>query len=200
MASMTLNLPLLFRLLPLALGLGTGMSGCKTQREQADVTPPPQVILYGARVSTFEGSKLVMSGRVAKLQYQRGAGAFSASEVFLRFPRDPKAISPSETGSPHDRFGKNAEWIEVRGPWMVGGTQDKTVEATDGVALRTADGMIATAQRGVYDGKTHTAEGKGAVEIEGPGYSAQGRAFFLNLDEDVLRLENNVETRLEPVR
>jgi lipopolysaccharide export system protein LptC len=169
------------------------ISGCKTRRTEADPTPPPQVILYGARVNTYEGSKLVMTGRVAKLQYQRGAGAFSASEVFLRFPRDPKppSMTPTSPAGP-DRFGKDAEWIEVRAPWMVGGTQDKTVEATDGVALRTADGMIATAQRGMYDGKTNTAEGKGAVNIEGPGYAAKGQAFFLDLDEDVLRLDDNV--------
>jgi lipopolysaccharide export system protein LptC len=176
------------------------LCGCPKPRAEAPTTAAPQVVLYGARVHTYQGNQTVMSGKAAKLAYQRGGGAFYASEVFLRFPR--KSEPAKADGRPVKRkaFGADAEWVEVRAPWMTGGTSDKSVEATDGVALRTSAGMLATAQRGMFDGKSNTAQGRGAVDIEGPGYTASGRAFFLDLDEDVLELENEVETQLEGSR
>jgi lipopolysaccharide export system protein LptC len=164
--------------------------GCSSPRSTAGVSAPPQVILYGARVHSFEGDRLVMTGRAAKLGYERGGGAFYASEVFMRFPREREVPS-----SPRP-FGVDPQWVEIRAPWMVGSQAHQTVEGTDGIAIRTSAGVVATAQRALYERGPNRATGRGVVEIEGPGYWSQGRSFVFDFGSDMLELEHEVETQI----
>ncbi len=149
---------------------------------EIDQTPPPQVILTGARLRSFRGSELSATGRAAQVAYERTGADFTASEVFLRLP------SRDTPGSPNPSPG----WVEIRSPVVVGNRTTEQADGSGGVVVRSASGMVGRTPRAHYDGVTKVASGKDPVSVNAPRYAVTAESFLLRFEEENFRFTGHV--------
>ena len=147
---------------------------------------PPQVVLQGVQIQSFEGDQLVLAGRADRLTYQRTEGAVTATNTLLRLPgrRAPEQRSPSGP-----RGG-----MEIRAPLMEGSLASRQLTASGGVVIRTAEGMVARTPRATYDAPAHQARGREGVAAQGPDYALRADSFELSLLDGTFTFEGSTET------
>ncbi len=151
-----------------------------------DQSPPPQVVLTGARLKSFRGSELSATGRAAQVAYERIGANFTASEVFIRLP------SRDTPGSPNPSSG----WVEIRSPVVVGNRTTEQPDGSGGVVVRSASGMVGRTPRAHYDGATKVASGKDPVSVNAPRYAVTADSFLLRFEEEDFRFTGHVVSRV----
>jgi hypothetical protein len=157
--------------------------GCTPKRTEEGETAPPQVTLYGVRLSYFKGSQISAEGRATKVTYQRSSSDFTASDALLRFPsRAGVARVPggAQTG------------LEVRAPIVNGNMSNKQADGIDGVILRTGSGMVGRTRSAHFDGKKQEVTGNEPVTLDGPQFAVASKKFFLNLKTEEFLFEEEV--------
>ncbi len=159
------------------------LAACGPRRESTAAPPPPQVVLHGVELQSFEGDQLVLSGRAERMTYQRTQGAVMATDTLLRMPARP---SSSHTSGD----------MEIRAPKMEGSLSSKQMEASGGVVLRTAEGLVARTPRATYDATTQTARGREGVAAQGPDYALRADHFDLSFPDGTFTFEGAVQTVL----
>ncbi|SEN13045.1 lipopolysaccharide export system protein LptC [Stigmatella aurantiaca] len=149
---------------------------------QGPASEPPQVVLTGVQLQSYEAERLVLSGRAERMTYQRSEGLFTATDAVLRFPA-PSGARPSPEGG-----------TEVRAPLMEGSLSTRQLEASGGVVLRSPEGVVARAPRATYDAPAQTVRGREGVAAQGQDYSLRADAFSMSLPEGTFTFEGSVET------
>ncbi|WP_224364780.1 hypothetical protein [Hyalangium versicolor] len=147
---------------------------------------PPQVVLNGVQIQSFEGEQLVLAGRADRLTYQRTEGAVTATNTLLRLPGRRDATQRAPAGP---RGG-----MEIRAPVMEGSLSSRQLTASGGVVIRTADGMVARTPRATYDAPAQHARGKEGVAVQGPNYSLRADSFDLSFTDGTFTFEGSTET------
>jgi lipopolysaccharide export system protein LptC len=161
-------------------------TACGPRNGPAGATePPPQVVLYGVQIQSFEGDRLVLAGRAERLTYQRSEGAVTATNTLLRMPgqRDPQRASSSPRGG-----------MEIRAPLMEGSLASHQLTASGGVVIRTADGMVARTPRATYDAPAQHARGREGVAVQGPDYALRADSFDLSFADETFTFEGSTQT------
>ncbi|MCY1036327.1 hypothetical protein OV207_33130 [Corallococcus sp. BB11-1] len=176
------------RLLALSC-LGLLATACAPRRpaEGAPTEPRPDVVLEGARLRTFEGEKLVVSGSARTVNYRRAGGEVQAQEVVMRLPPGEGA-----EGSPLPMAGDTV----ITAPNMDGSLASRQWVGRGGVVVRTGDGMVARTPRLTYDATTQRAHGEEGVTVQGPDYQMRADRFVLSAPDETFTFEGAVETVL----
>ncbi len=161
--------------------------GCKPRSGEGapDAQPPPEVVLRGARLESFEGERLTRSGTAEQVTYQRASGDVRATHATLRIP--PGA---SGAGAPPGTEGG----VEVSAPNMEGSLPSKQVVASGGVVIHTGKGMEARTPRLTYDATTERAHGNEGVTVKGPDYQLRADRFELFFPDETFTFAGSVET------
>jgi hypothetical protein len=159
------------------------LAGCRSVSSGEETAAPPQVTLYGVRLSNFRGTQLAMSGRAAKVTYYRAPAEFSATETLVRFPGRP-GMSAAVAG------------LEVRAPSVSGDLVHKQAVWRDGVVMGAPAGISAYTPRATFDGQTMQASGKDRVTVDGPGYALSANGFHLYFPEERFEFGDGVVSRL----
>lgn len=158
-----------------------------TRAPEGAAEPPPQVVLYGARLESYEGEALTLSGTAERLTYQRAGGDVQATRATLKVPPGQAA-----GGSPAGGTGG----LEVSAPNMEGSLASKQLVASGGVVVRTGEGMVARTPRLTYDANTGQARGNEGVELQGPDYRLRADRFQLSFPDETFTFEGSVQTVL----
>lgn len=162
------------------------LAACGPRREPtATSEPPPQVVLQGVQLQTFEGDQLVLTGRADRLTYQRAQGAMTATNTLLRLPgrRDAQRALFGPRGG-----------MEIRAPLMEGSLESRQLTGSGGVVIRTADGAVARTPRATYDAPAQHARGREGVALQAPGYTLRADSFDLSLEDGTFTFEGNTQT------
>lgn len=162
------------------------LAACGPRREPAGgAESPPQVLLQGVQLQSFEGDQLVLSGRAERLTYQRSEGAVTATHTLLRLPgrRGTQRAPSSPRGG-----------MEIRAPLMEGSLASRQLTGSGGVVLRTADGAVARTPRATYDAAAQQARGREGVAVHGPDYALRADSFDLSLEEGTFTFEGSTQT------
>jgi len=162
------------------------LAACGPRREPAATSEsPPQVVLQGVQLQSFEGDQLVLAGRADRLTYQRTEGAVTATNTLLRLPsrRDTQRAPSGPRGG-----------MEIRAPMMEGSLSSRQLTGSGGVVIRTADGSVARTPRATYDAPAQHAQGREGVAIQAPGYALRADSFDLSLEEGTFTFEGNTQT------
>jgi lipopolysaccharide export system protein LptC len=173
-------------LLSSLLAVSALLAACGPRRGATEVSePPPQVVLHGVQLESFEGEQLVLAGRAERMTYQRSAGAVTTTHTLLRMP----GRSDTEREPSGPRRG-----LEIRAPVMEGSLSSRQLVASGGVLLRTADGMVARTPRATYDAPAQAARGREGVAVQGPDYALRADSFELSFPDGTFTFEGAVET------
>ncbi|MDY7226931.1 hypothetical protein [Hyalangium rubrum] len=162
------------------------LAACGPRRDGAGASePPPQVVLRGVQLQSFEGDQLVLAGRAERLTYQRSEGAVMATNTLLRMPgrRDTERMPSAPQGG-----------MEIRAPVMEGSLSSRQLVASGGVVVRTADGLVARTPRGTYDAAGKKAGGREGVAVQGPDYALRADTFELSFPDGNFTFEGATET------
>jgi len=175
----------------LVASLAACLAACSSRRpgEGAEQEPPPQVVLHGARLSTYEGEALTLSGHAERLTYQRTGGDARAFNATLRVP--PGAPGGGGVGA--------SKGLEVSAPNMEGLQSSKELVASGGVVVRSGEGLVVHTPRLTYDANAKSARGNEGVSIQGPGYNLRSDRFELSFPDETFTFEGSVETVLGAV-
>ncbi|MFL5348786.1 MAG: hypothetical protein ACJ8AT_28655 [Hyalangium sp.] len=163
------------------------LAACGPRHEPAGTAEaPPQVVLHGVQLQSFEGDQLVLAGRAASLTYQRTEGAVSATDTLLRIPGQRGAEQRAPAGP---RGG-----MEIRAPLMEGSLSSHQLTASGGVVIRTAEGMVARTPQATYDAPARRARGKDGVAVQGPDYALRADSFDLSFADGTFTFEGSTRT------
>jgi len=163
------------------------LAACSSSRPAGDAPEKPEVVMYGVKLRSYEGSTLTHTGRAERATYRRASGALVAERATVRF-----------MGSTHGN-GLQGD-LTVSAPLMEGQLGSRRLEASGGVEVRTADGVVANAPRATYDAAVQSVQGSEGVRLEGQGYSLQADTFSLALSEQSFTFEGSVQTVLGAAR
>jgi lipopolysaccharide export system protein LptC len=162
------------------------LAACGPRREQAGASEsPPQVVLHGVELQSFEGDQLVLSGRAERLTYQRSEGAVTATNTLLRLP-GRQGLQRAPSGP---RGG-----MEIRAPQMEGSLASRQLTGSGGVVIRTADGAVARTPRATYDAPVQHARGREGVAVQGPDYALRADSFDVSLADGTFTFEGSTQT------
>ncbi len=162
------------------------LAACGPRREPAGTSePPPQVVLRGVQIQSFEGNQLVLAGRAERLTYQRSEGEVTATNTLLRLPgrRDTQRAPSAPRGG-----------MEIRAPLMEGSLATRQLTGSGGVVIRTADGAVARTPRATYDAPAQQVRGREGVAVQGPDYALRADSFDLSLEEGTFTFEGSTQT------
>ncbi|MBN1203352.1 MAG: hypothetical protein JXB05_00320 [Myxococcaceae bacterium] len=145
----------------------------------------PQVVLHGVQLQSFEGDQLVLAGQAERLTYQRSQGEATATSALLRLPgrRDTQRAPSGPRGG-----------MEIRAPRMEGSFASRQLEASGGVTIRTAEGMVARTPRATYDTAAQIARGREGVAVRGPDYALRADSFDLSFVDETFTFEGSTQT------
>jgi lipopolysaccharide export system protein LptC len=175
------------RLLLSSLLLSSLLAACGPRHEStATSEAPPQVVLHGVQIQSFEGDQLVLAGRAERLTYQRTEGAVAATDTVLRIP----SRRATEQRAPSGPRGG----MEIRAPLMEGSLSSRQLTASGGVVIRTAEGMVARTPRATYDAPARRARGKDGVAVQGPDYGLRADSFDLSFVDGTFTFEGSTQT------
>jgi lipopolysaccharide export system protein LptC len=173
------------RLLPLSLLVLLAACGPRPGATGTSEAPP-QVVLQGVQLQSFEGDQLVLAGRADRLTYQRTEGAVTATNTLLRLPG---RRAPDQRAPAGPRGG-----MEIRAPLMEGSLSSRQLTASGGVVIRTADGMVARTPRATYDAPAKQARGREGVAVQGPSYGLRADSFDLSFTDGTYTFEGDTRT------
>jgi lipopolysaccharide export system protein LptC len=183
--------------LPSLLGLSlSGLSllgllapACTPRRPAPDAAsePRPDVVLEGARLRTYEGDRLLLSGTARQVRFRRAGGEVQASDVTVRLPP-----GQGSQGSPVP-LEKGAT---ITAPNMDGTLASRQWVGTGGVVVRTGDGMVARTPTLTYDAAEQRAHGEEGVTVQGPDYRMRADRFTLSAADETFTFDGAVETVL----
>lgn len=157
------------------------LAACGPRRAPAGTPePPPQVVLRGVQLQSFEGERLVLAGRAERVTYQRLEGAVTATHTLLRLPGQGAASAQQST--------------EIRAPVMEGSLASRQLTGSGGVVIRTADGVVARTPRATYDAPAQHARGRDGVAVRGPDYALRADSFDLSLADGTFTFEGSTHT------
>ncbi|MCK8497776.1 MULTISPECIES: hypothetical protein [Myxococcus] len=165
------------------------VAACSPRRpaEGASQQPPPQVVLHGARLVSYEGERLTLSGKAESLTYQRSGGDVQATNATLRIP----------PGTPEQGMSVGTEkGLDISAPNMEGSLASKQLVASGGVVVRTGEGMVVETPRLTYDAVEKGARGNEGVKVRGPAYRLRADRFELSFPDETFTFEGSVETVL----
>lgn len=149
--------------------------------------PPPQVVLHGARLESYQGETLTLSGTAERLTYQRAGGDVQGTNAVLKVPPG-QGISKGPAGT--------SGGMVVRAPNMEGNLASKQLVASGGVVIRTGEGMVIETPRLTYDATTGQARGNESVTVKGPDYRLRADRFELSTRDETFIFDGSVETVL----
>lgn len=171
------------------LVLGCSLAACsKKERAATNGEPtslPPQVSLYGVRLHSWEGNKLVSVGRAAKLTYDRSSANFEASEALVQFPSKDESQAREATAD-----------LVVRAPVASGNLTSRQADGSGGITVRSSSGMSGATESAHFDGVGLVATGEKPVKVFGPGYALDAANFKFYLATEELLFEGGVTSRL----
>ncbi|RJS17358.1 hypothetical protein DRW03_27835 [Corallococcus sp. H22C18031201] len=168
--------------------LGLLAVACTPRRAREEsAEPPPTVTLHGARLRSFEGETLVVSGRAEQVTYQRMTGEVQGSTVLVHLPRAPGAS---------DAPVASASGVDIHAPRMEGSLASKQWTGLGGVVVRTGEGMVANTPRLTYDATARNAHGNEGLTVKGPDYRLSAERFALSLPDESYTFEGSVRTVL----
>ncbi len=170
-----------------ALLLATACSPRPRAEGVQEEQPPPQVVLHGARLESYQGETLTLSGTAERLTYQRAGGDVQGLNATLKVP-------PSQ-GAAKGPAGTSGG-MEVTAPNMEGNLASKQLVASGGVVIRTGEGMVAETPRLTYDATTGQASGNEGVKVRGPEYRLRADRFELSTRDETFIFAGSVETVL----
>ncbi|AGC42450.1 hypothetical protein MYSTI_01101 [Myxococcus stipitatus DSM 14675] len=165
------------------------VAACKPRRETegGSEQPPPQVVLHGARMMSYEGERLTLSGHAERLTYQRAGGDVLATHATLRVP----------PGTTEEGMSVGTEkGMDISAPNMEGSLASKQMVASGGVVVRTGDGMVVETPRLTYDALEKGAHGNEGVVVRGPDYRLRADRFELSFPDETFTFAGSVETVL----
>lgn len=149
--------------------------------------PPPQVVLHGARLESYQGEQLTLSGSAERLTYQRAGGDVQGTHAVLKVP-------PGQ-GSAKGPAGTSGGMV-VSAPNMEGNLASKQLVASGGVVIRTGEGMVVETPRLTYDATSGQARGNESVTVKGPDYRLRADRFELSTQDETFIFDGSVETVL----
>lgn len=163
------------------------LAACVPHRDASESAgEPPQVVLHGVQLQSFEGERLVLAGRAERMTYQRSEGLVSATNTVMRLP--------GSRMSPQRAPGGPRGGMEIRAPVMEGSFSTRQLEGSGGVVVRTADGMVARTPRATYDGPAQVVRGREWVAVQGPDYALRADSFDVSLPDGTFTFEGAVQT------
>ncbi|XXF79133.1 hypothetical protein P2318_05110 [Myxococcaceae bacterium GXIMD 01537] len=160
------------------------LAACTPRRAPEGTEEPPQVVLHGARLESFEGDRLALSGKAERVTYQRSGGDVTALDAVLYLP-----ARVGDRGSAGGHTEVRAARLDVSMP-------TKQVTGTGGVTVRTPDGTVARAPSGTYDANAKQVRGTEGVTLKGRDFSTRSDVFQLSLADGTFTFEGSVETVL----
>jgi lipopolysaccharide export system protein LptC len=159
----------------------------RPREEGPQEQPPPQVVLLGARLESYQGEQLTLSGTAERLTYQRAGGDVQGTNAVLKVPPGQGAVKgPAGTSG----------GMVVRAPNMEGNLASKQLVASGGVVIRTGEGMVVETPRLTYDATTGQARGNEGVTVKGPDYRLRSDRFELSTQDETFIFDGSVETVL----
>jgi lipopolysaccharide export system protein LptC len=163
------------------------LAACSQSRPAGEVPEKPQVVMHGAKLRSYEGSTLTLTGHAERATYQRSSGELVAHRATVHVLSEDPA-QPSTV-----RF-------TIRAPLMESTLGSRRLVASGGVELRGADGLVANTPRATYDAAEASVRGYEGVRADGPGYQLQADTFSLSLPEESFTFEGAVQTVLGAAR
>jgi lipopolysaccharide export system protein LptC len=164
------------------------LTACGARKPQEGPEDPPQVVLHGARLQSYEGEELAMTGQASTVTYQRFGGDLMATDVVLRLP--------AKAGGGEQPARRQSGETEIRAPRMDVNMQARQLVGSGGVEVRTPDGAVGQAPRGTYDAGEQRVRGLDGVTLRGPDYSVRADSFQLSLEDGTFSFEGSVKTVL----
>lgn len=164
------------------------LAACGPRRPQEGSEEQAQVVLHGARLQSFKGEQLVLSGTAERVAYQRDVGEVKATNAVLHMPAKQGTAS-----RPGTRAGGQTT---VQAPLMEISLPNRSVTGSGGVVVRSPEGIDARSPRATYDGNAHRIQGSEGVTIKGPEYAVRADSFQLSLAEGTFTFEGSVQTVL----
>ncbi|RKH50762.1 hypothetical protein D7X55_22850 [Corallococcus sp. AB049A] len=173
------------RLLALSF-LGLLATACAPRRPAPGAAnePRPDVVLEGARLRSYEGDTLQVSGTAARVNYRRAGGEVQATDVVVTLP-------PGKGSPPSQQAGTT-----IRAPNMDGSLASKTWVGTGGVVVKTGEGLVANTPRLTYDSTARLAHGEEGVTMKGPDYQMRADRFTLSAADQTFTFEGTVQAVL----
>lgn len=148
------------------------------------------MVLHGARLQSFEGDRLVLSGQAQQVTYWRIGGDVTATNAVLRLPA-------KVGGGGGDRPApRQVGQTEIRAPRLDVSMAARVVTGTGGVEVRTPEGAVARAPSGTYDANAQSVRGTEGVTLKGPDYAVRADGFQLSLSDGTFTFEGSVQTVL----
>ncbi len=168
------------------------LSACGARQSQEGPEDPPQVVLHGARLQSYRGEELAMTGQAGSVTYQRFGGDVVATDVTLRLP--------AKAGGGTQPARRQSGETEIRAPRMDMNMQARQLVGSGGVEVRTPDGAVGQAPRGTYDAGEQRVRGLEGVTLRGPDYAVRADSFQLSLADGTFSFEGSVQTVLGATR
>lgn len=164
------------------------LSACGPRPASEATEEPAQVVLHGARLQSFEGEQLVLSGQAERVTYWRIGGDVTASNAVLRMP--------AKVGRGSGAAPRQGGQTEIRAPRLDVSMASRVVTGTGGVEVRTPEGAVARAPSGTYDASAQRVRGTEGVTLKGPDYAVRADGFQLSLSDGTFTFEGSVQTVL----
>jgi lipopolysaccharide export system protein LptC len=164
------------------------LAACGPRPTSETAEEPPQVVLHGARLQSFEGERPVLTGTAERLTYWRIGGDVTATNAVLRMP--------ARTGGGPRPASSQGGQTEIRAPRLDVSMASRVVTGTGGVEVRTPEGGVARAPTGTYDANAQRVRGTEGVMLTGPDYSVRADGFQLSLSDGTFTFEGSVQTVL----
>jgi lipopolysaccharide export system protein LptC len=158
------------------------LAACAPKQATEDAAPPA-VVMHGARLRSYDGSTLTMTGEAELATWQR-TGELAATRATVHvLGKDAKDGQAGGT--------------TVRAQLMEGSPSTRQLVASGDVEVRTASGMVARTPRATYDGTQQLARGTEGVVVTGPTGRMRADSFTLSFPTGQYDFEGSVHTTLQ---
>lgn len=151
------------------------LAGCSLA-EPKDADPPPELILGGVHLRSYQGDRPSATGTAERLDYQRISGDFTAHEARLNV------------------LGADAGTL-IQAPRFKGNLAGKVADAVGGVTLRSTAGLTGHTPSAHLDGHTRTAVGAEPVHVDGQSYTVDARDFVFSFPDQSFHFADGTVTR-----
>lgn len=153
-------------------------------KQAAEDAAPPAVVMHGARLRSYDGSTLTMTGEAEQATWQR-TGELTATRATVH------VMGKASKG------GQAEGDTTVRAQLMEGSPGTRQLVASGDVEVRTASGMVARTPRAIYDGTQQLARGTEGVVVMGPQGEMRADSFTLSFPTGQYDFEGSVHTTLQ---
>ncbi|WP_375770762.1 LPS export ABC transporter periplasmic protein LptC [Archangium gephyra] len=150
-------------------------------KQATEGAAPPAVVMHGARLRSYDGSTLTLTGEAELATWQR-TGELTATRATVHVP---------------GKAGQAGGDTTVRAQLMEGSPSTRQLVASGDVEVRTASGMVARTPRATYDGTQQLARGTEGVVVTGPNGQMRADSFTLSFPTGQYDFEGSVHTTLQ---